>query len=58
MQEQIDAAFEAWQSVRGLKFKRVEPDEECEIKITFFNNHDEMYGLNCSYKLSGQKGTL
>ena len=55
-QEQIDAAFETWQSVCGLKFKRVEPDEECEIKITFLNNHDEMHGLNCPYKLSGQKG--
>jgi len=52
-QEQNDAAFETWQSVCGLKFKRVEPDEKCEIKITFLNNHD---GLNCLYKLSGQKG--
>ena len=52
-QEQIDATFETWQSVCGLKFKRVEPDEECEIKITFLNNHD---GLNCPYKLSGQTG--
>jgi len=51
--EQIDAAFETWQSVCGLKFKRVEHDEECEIKITFLNNHD---GLNCPYKLSRQKG--
>jgi len=42
--EQIDAAFETWQNVCGLKFKRVEPDEECEIKITFLNNHDE---INC-----------
>ena len=55
-QEQIDAAFETWQSVCGLKFKRVEPDEECEIKITFLNNYDEMHGLNCPYKLNGQKG--
>jgi len=54
--EQIDAAFETWQSVCGLKFKRVEPIEKCEIKITFSNNHDEMHGLNCPYKLSGQKG--
>jgi len=53
--EQIDAAFETWQSVCGLKLKSVEPDEECEIKITFLNNHDEMHGLNCPYKLSGQK---
>ena len=52
-QEQIVAAFETWQSVFGLKFKRVEPDEECEKKITFLHNHD---GLNCPYKLSGQKG--
>jgi len=59
LQKQIHAAFETWQSVCGLKFKRVEPDEECEIKITFLNNHDEMHGLNCPYKLSGQKwGTL
>jgi len=52
-QEQIDAALEMWQSVCGLKLKRVEPDAESEIKITFLNNHDE---LNCPYKLSGQKG--
>jgi len=39
--------------VCGLKFKRVEPDEECEIRITFLNNHDE---INCPYKLSRQKG--
>jgi len=55
-QDQIDAAFETWQSVRGLKSKRVEPDEELEVKITFLNIHDEMHGLNCPYKLSGQKG--
>jgi len=53
--EQIDAAFETWQSVCGLKFKRVEPDEKCEIKITFLNIHD---GLNRPYKLSGKKGAL
>jgi len=33
--EQIDAAFEMWQSVCGLKFTRVEPDEDCEISISF-----------------------
>ena len=42
----------------GLKFKRVERDEDnnrnCEIKITFFNNHDNE--INCPYKLNGQKG--
>jgi len=27
--KQIDAAFETWQSVCDLKFKRVEPDEDC-----------------------------
>ena len=51
--EQIDAAFETWQSVFGLKFKRIEPDEECNTKSAFLNNHDER---NCPYKLSGQKG--
>jgi len=51
--EKIDAAFETWQSVCGLKFKRVEPDEECEKKIKFLNNPD---GLYCPFKLSGQKG--
>ena len=51
--KQIDAAFETWQSVCDLKFERVEPDEECEIKITFLHNHDVII---CSYKLNGQKG--
>jgi len=50
--DQIDAAFETWQSVCGLKFKRLD-DSGSEIKITFLNNHDE---INCPYKLSGQKG--
>jgi len=39
--------------VSDLKFKRVEPDEDCEIKMTFLNNHDQ---VNCTYKLSGQNG--
>jgi len=33
-QEQIDAAFETWQSVCGLKFEKVETSDakpECEI---------------------------
>ena len=37
-----------------LKFKRVEPKEECEIKITFLNYHDNQ--INCPYKLNGQNG--
>jgi len=55
--EKIDAAFETWHSVCGLKFKRVEPDvsgsssEECEIKITFLNKHDE---LNCHTNSAGK----
>jgi len=53
MLKQIDAAFETWQSVCGLKFKRVEPDEDCEIKITSLNNHDNQ--IDCPYKLNGQK---
>jgi len=48
--EQIDAAFETWQSVYGLKFKRVE-SEDCEIKVSFLNDQ-----INCPYKLTGQKG--
>ena len=35
--EQIDAAFETWQSVCGLKFTRVE-SEDCEIKVSFLND--------------------
>jgi len=35
--EQIDAAFETWQSVCGLKFTRVE-NEDCEIKVSFLND--------------------
>ena len=49
-QEQIDAAFETWQSVCGLKFKRVE-SEDCEIKVLFLNDQ-----INYPYKLTGQKG--
>jgi len=37
--KQIDSAFETWQSVSELKFKRVEPDEDCEIKITFLKSN-------------------
>jgi len=35
--KQIDGAFETWQSVCGLKLKKVEYDD-CEIKITFLND--------------------
>jgi len=48
--EQIDAAFETWQSVCGLKFTRVE-SEDCEIKVSFLNDQ-----INSPYKLIGQKG--
>jgi len=52
--EQIDAAFETWQSVCGLKFTRIELDEDCEIMISFLNDQ-----INCPYKVSGQRsGTL
>jgi len=42
--EQIDAAFETWQSVCGLKFTRVESEDFL---------HDQ---INCPCKLTGQKG--
>ena len=37
-----------------MKVKRVEPEEDCEIKITFLNDHNNK--IDYSYKLNGQKG--
>jgi len=48
--------------VCGLKFERVEPNEECEIKISFLTDHDDLNTankFNCPYIMKGQKnGTL
>jgi len=52
--EQITAAFETWESVCGLTFRKVQHSESCEIKVTFFNNHDNQ--IDCPYKLKGLKG--
>ena len=38
----------------GLKFKKVKPSEDCEIKIAFLKKHDNQ--INCPYKLNDQKG--
>ena len=54
--KQIDDAFSVWQSVCGLKFKRVEQpkgaealdEDNCEIRTTFLNNHDNQ--INSHYK--------
>jgi len=37
-----------------VKFKKVKPSEDCEIKIAFLKNHDNQ--INYPYKLNGQKG--
>jgi len=48
--KQIDTAFETWQSVCGVKFKRVE-FLDADIKISFLNDK-----INCPYKLNGRRG--
>jgi len=45
-------AFPVWGGVCGLKVKKVEPSQECEfeIKITFFNCHDNAK-IDCLLKI-------
>jgi len=50
----IHEFFSVWQTVCGLRFHKVAPSEECEIKVTFLNNHDNT--IDCPYKLNRQKG--
>ena len=53
--KQIDAAFSVWQSVCGLKFERVEPNEECKIKIPFSTDPNTADKISCPYKLNVEK---
>jgi len=57
--KQIDAAFSVWQIVCGLSFQKVSSSEDCEIKISFLTDHDDLNTankINCPFKLNGQKG--
>jgi len=60
MRRRIDAAFETWQSVCGLKLAKVEArlsvdsddsNSDADTKISFLNDQ-----VNCPYKLNGRPG--
>ena len=50
---QIDAAFKVWKKSCALKFKKVNPNESCDIKITFCKKE---HGDGCPF--DGKGGVL
>jgi len=51
--EQSDSAFKIWDKHSKLKFKKMKPNEPCNIKISFCQKN-----YNDSFDFDGKGGTL